>query len=571
MKKINKILSLSMVALMGTSALGAFTACGGKEKKENEMVIEYYRSGMGITWLENLAKAFEDTHEGYKVTIEDSAEDVGKNLDAGEEIVTADLLIGSISWFLSYKDYIEPLDDILKKPVYNSTVTIEEKLDSNLMRTMTYDGKTYAVNWTSMPAGLFYNESLFESMNYKLPRTSKELADLAQTIVDDENQGNIKINGKEITNIYGEKIERFYPFIHYNKDGDYWKYVDWVWRAQYDGIDQYYASEQGGWIDENGEMIMPHINFAFTQGRYESMKALEACVAPDKYTYEYSNTIDHTTAQTHFLNGTAAMMANGGWLENEMRSTNILYDFNLMKTPVLSAVGEKLNITEAQLCEIVDYVDSADYKANTINDNSTEYNARVIQDVKALTTAHKDIYGKDMSGDMIFAEVYEDRNLIFNNGCGMRMVMPNYSTRKAQATEFLQFMFSDQGLKVITESTRTPAPAKFEDASIVDMSSWSKLSKNIYKSLEGKTNIINLYNVPFFLNNTFVTGPGHIVSYARQMTEVQSKSADQLWLEEYTTMSSRWEDALKMANIPVANGTLTLTYYPASRNPINNP
>ncbi len=570
MKKANKLLALALVGMMGITALGA---CGGGQKAENEMEIHYFRAGMGIDWLENLAEAFERTHEGYKVTIEDAAQDVGSNLDAGPEIMTADLLIGSMSYFLNSREYLLPLDQWLAEPVYNSTVTIAEKLDDNLMRTMTYgegaEKKTYALNYASMPSGLFYNKSLFDSMGYELPRTSKELANLAQTIVDDENAGDIKINGSEIKNIYGQKIERFYPFIHFNKEGEYWKYVDLVWRAQYDGIDQYYATEKGNYIDPiTGEESKININFAFTQGRYEAMKALESCVAPDKYTYAYSNTINHTEAQTHFLNGEAAMMANGGWMENEMKAHKIPYDFSIMKTPVLSAVGTKLNITEAQLCAVVDYVDSADYKAGVINDNSTQYDARAIKTVKAMDETHKDVYNKAMTGDMIFAEVYEDRNLVFNNGCGLRLTVPNYSTRLPMVKEFLQYMYSDEGLKIISESTKLPAPANMEDPTIVDKTGWSVLSKAMYNFLDGKTSLIHLYNVPFFMGNTLITGPTYTISWARQMTQTQAKTADDLWKEDYSKMKGVWEDSLKLMNIsPIANGTLTLQFY-GNTNPI---
>ena len=570
MKKVNKILALSIVGMMGVTA---FAGCGGSQKAENEMEIHYYRAGMGIDWLENLVDGFERTHEGYKVTIEDAAQDVGTNMDAGADIMTADLLIGSMASFLSNRQYLLPLDDWLNEPVYNSTVTLGEKLDDNLMRTMTYgDGeekKTYALNWANMPSGLFYNKSLFDSMGYEIPRTSKELVNLAQTIVDNENQDEIRINGSEIKDIYGQKVKMF-PFIHFNKNGEYWAYVTRIWQAQFDGIDGYYATESGNYIDPvTGEVSEIDINFAFTQGRYESMKALEACVAPTGYTYSYSNTIDHTTAQTRFLNGEAAMMANGGWMENEMKAHKIPYDFSIMKTPVLSAVGMKLNITEAQLAAVVDYVDSADYLANVINDNSTEYEARTVKAVKAMGESHKDIYGKAMTGDAIFAEVYEDRNLVFNNGCGLRLTVPNYSTRLEQTKEFLKYMYSDEGLKIIAESTKLPAPANLEDPSIIDRTGWSVLSNDVYNFLQGKTSLIHLYNVPFFTGNSLINGPGHIISWARQMTEVQPKKADDLWKDEYKQMKERWEDSLKLMNIsPIAKGTLTLQFYGTTVNPI---
>lgn len=56
--------------------------------------------------------------------------------------------------------------------------------------------------------------------------------------------------------------------------------------------------------------------------------------------------MDHTTAQHHFLSDKAVFMVNGAWLQNEM-SANYLEQvkkIKMMKTPIVSALGVKLGL-----------------------------------------------------------------------------------------------------------------------------------------------------------------------------------------------------------------------------------
>ncbi len=560
MKKANKLLALALVGMMGITALGA---CGGGGDAEHEFEVQYFRAGMGIDWLENMKEAFEEKYPGYIVRIEDSAQDVGGNLDAGGSVVTGDLFIGNISWFMQFKDYLEPLDELLDSTPYNGTVTIRNKLYENFQRGMkASDGKTYAIGWANVPCGLFYNKSAFDSMNYEEPRTTKELAMLANTIKSDVNQNKLKINGETIKDIYGTEIKPT-PFIHAFADAPYWMYIWKAWMAQYDGLDSYYDSMNATWTDPvTNEKQFPSINALFTQGRYESYLALEECISPTGNTFSRSNSLSHTESQTLFLSGNALMTPCGGWLENEMRNMKSSYDIALMKTPVLSAIGTKLGITENQLRETVSYVDSADYKSGVVNSSSQEYNANVINAVKDGTFTGAD--GKERTGAEVVAEIYEDRNIVYNNGGSSKLVVPNYSDRKDEVKLFLQYMFSDEGLKIIADAQHMPAPGKLEDESLIDTSSWSSFAKQLVDISKNSDSLmfVETYNSTFFRNNNLIMWI-YQLNPAREMTQINEssrRSANNIWLYQKDYCTQRWTDACSLAVLPNTYGTITVQF-----------
>lgn len=569
-KTVSKVISVVLAAFMASSLF----ACGKKEKGEHEFELHYYRSGMGIDWLNNMKAGFEKKYDGYKIRIEDAAEDVGKNLDAGGDIVTGDLFIGGMSWFMDVKDYLEPLDEILDLKADGGDMTIREKIYENTSKTMIVDGKTYALSWANVPCGLFYNKTIFDSMGYKTPRTSDEMVSFARTVISDANSAKgITIDGKPIKDSTGATIKPT-PFIHAFANAPYWEYIWKPWMAQYDGIESYVDSTNATWKDpETGEKHYPSINAGFTQGHYEALDALDKVISPKGHTYSRSNSITHTDSQTFFLNGYALMTPCGGWLENEMKNTKMQYDIDLMKTPVLSAVGTKLGISEDLLREAVSYVDSADYSSKTVNDDSAEYDAAAIKAIKAYTEDnHRDVKGNGISGDAILNEIYEDRNIVFNNGAGQRMLMPNYSTRKEEVKLFLQYMFSDEGLQIFMNSTRMPAPAKFENEQAMDTSKMSTFGKSLLDSAEKANFITQSYNCKFYRSNSFFW-TFYIENAQRSFTPVNDSeklSAADLWKKEYANYTGRWADACSLKNIDVndTQSTNSVKFY-GRKNPLD--
>ena len=166
---------------------------------------------------------------------------------------------------------------------------------------------------------------------YKLPNTTDELVDLCLTLYSDGTT----------------------PFCHY---ADYWYYVYEAWIAQYEGEEAFYDIWNFVYTDENG-VKYPNDVRAITEskGRYEAYKVLEDLLSPKGYTYTNCNSFNHTTAQTYFLNGYAAMQPNGSWIENEMGGGDAAANILPMRTPVISALADKLEV-EAKNAELAERI-----------------------------------------------------------------------------------------------------------------------------------------------------------------------------------------------------------------------
>ena len=79
-----------------------------------------------------------------------------------------------------------------------------------------------------------------------------------------------------------------------------------------------------------------------------------------QYVVSGSNSADHTTQQTKFLNGRAVMMCNGAWMNNEMKTaSSTSKNFSIMQTPVISSIVDKLTDvkTDAMLSAVIEVVD----------------------------------------------------------------------------------------------------------------------------------------------------------------------------------------------------------------------
>lgn len=156
------------------------------------------------------------------------------------------------------------------------------------------------------------------------------------------------------------------------------------------------------------------------------------------------------TAQARFVDGQCAMMVNGDWLENELLKTQSgieasytkeeLQDIRMMKTPIISAISDKLSYYtedaswdeisadkqeayDAKLREIVDYVDGV---SSTMPAFATEADVKIVA---------------------------EARQVIYSIGSYHGCAIPVYSTAKDIAKDFLKFMASDEGCAIYQQNT----------------------------------------------------------------------------------------------------------------------
>lgn len=319
MKKIFTLLFATIVAF-------TLVACGPK-KANNDLKVAAYLGGYGEKWLHDMARAFEAENPGVKVEVEANPElaaDIPNRLENGSK---DDIFFShGIAWELqAVQGRIEPLDDLLQQEVENG-IKLIDKIDSSLLETAKFAGKTYKLPWTKGVGGLVYNAKMFRENNWEVPTTYDELLALADTI----NEANLPVPG-------ASSRHTVKPFV-WSQETYYWDYLVFDWWAQIDGIE---------FFKNYNKVESPDM---FNPGQYPGLeKALTAwtdLVAKNpNYSVEDSVGKQYMAAQMDFLNGYAAMIPNAQWLESEM-SENIdpsKVEMKMMPAPMLSEAKKDAN------------------------------------------------------------------------------------------------------------------------------------------------------------------------------------------------------------------------------------
>ena len=438
MKKLKKITAVVLTTVMTMS----LAACGGNsaDKKPDhnggkEVEISYWNSGMGTEFLDEMCKAFNAKQSDWYVYFNATA--AGNAVTATyplEDVDTIDLYMSGEVPDISKK---ATLDDVLDSTADGDKKTIREKFDaSHLESEVAADGHYYSLTWGGGALAIVYNKKLFDKVGIKeTPRTTDELAVVCDKLME---------NG--IT-----------PLTHYMNDaGTYWDYIQEVWQAQYDGMD-YYRNNFYACKDEAGNSPSKDV-LTKKDGRYQVLKAMEQFITPE-YVLPGSNSQDHITMQTKFLNEDIGMMVNGSWLSNEMEGTGSVDNFGVMKTPVLSSITDKLSTVknDALLRKLISAIDAvADGKEEISKYQSGD---GYVVDGKQISAADWDI-------------VKAARNMVAVNYPQQTLFIPSYSDAVEGAKEFLKFFYSDEGYKIFVDNIHYTLPMKLSEGEI-DRSDWN--------------------------------------------------------------------------------------------------
>lgn len=454
MRSGKKILSVIIIMVLTASCL---VACGPKNKKvgnsTTDVEIKVWNSGLGTDWLDAVIEGFEAKYPEYNVTYSSTASNnaVMAAFD-NEEVDTIDLYMSQVQYDATS---LEPLDDVLDSIADGDTKTIREKLNPSYAELEIYpDGKTYSLTWGGGSLGLVYNKNLFEKAGVRnIPRTTDELASACDTLA-----------GADII-----------PTVHY-KGAQYWDYMQDAWFVQYDGAD-YVKNNFYGCTDLNGNSPSKEV-FVAEDGRYESLKAFEKIITYD-YVLAGSNSQSHIVSQTMFLQEEAAMMVNGSWLTNEMESVGSMDDYEVMKTPVLSAITKKLTTVkkEMDLRKVITAIDA-------------------VVDGDADIATYKDGENYNVDGLSVSAAdwdyIYSARHTVPANYSGQTMFIPKYSNAKEGAKEFIKYMYSDEGYKIYADTLHAALPLSLCEGEI-DTSGWNTFEKQMYNLLDKSEQIASGY------------------------------------------------------------------------------
>lgn len=456
MKNMRRILAFVFAVCI---MVGCFSGCGGDaaqtvEDSKDEIKISYWNSGLGTGWLDAMIQAFEAEHPEYKVTYTASADAASVVAPLGlAEVDANDIYMGIRQ---TDTTHMEPLDDLLEVTVEGETKKLGEKFDARyLALEKDADGHYYGLTYSGGVIGIIYNKEMFQAAGIdKLPRTTDELAVVCDTIYSNSQVA----------------------LLHFQPAG-YWEYLTEVWMSQYDGMDHYLNSVYAC-VDAAGNSPSKEV-FTAKDGRYQTLLAYEKFITPE-YVLSGSNSMDYISAQTMFINGSAAMMVSGSWIQNEMAGVGKMDNFEMMKMPVISTITDRLQTVdgEAALRKLIDAIDSVADGSKTAQDYAAEG-------------------GYDIGGTVVSQEdwdaVYQARYSIAVNYSAQPCVIPIYSNNKAGAKEFLKFMYSDQGIKIYQDTVHFALPISLSEGQ-TDTSAWSSFEQGQFNLMQSAVNYVSSYN-----------------------------------------------------------------------------
>ncbi|MBE7058899.1 MAG: extracellular solute-binding protein [Ruminococcaceae bacterium] len=442
-------LKKTLAILLAITMLAVLSACGSKNSGKSansttDIEISYWNAGLGSKWLEDMVEAFNKKNTKYRATFHASANHNSAAATYGMDGDTVDLYLLLMR---GDKSKMEPLDDVLNTTLKGENKSIMEKFNSGyLSMVKAADGHYYELSYGGGVIGIVYNKEHFKKAGItQLPRTTNELAITCD-----------KLNSK------GYK-----PFCHFAAGG-YWPFFSELFFSQYDGND-YYVNNFYACKDTSGTSPSKDV-FTAKDGRYQVLKTYEKIITPE-YIMPGSNSIDHTSAQTQFLNGSASMMVSGSWLTNEMSgSKDKINNFAMMRSPVISAITDKCTAIKGEglLRKVISAIDSiadGEKKAEDFK-NGNDY----LVDGETIPAADWEL-------------VWNARFSVPTNFSGHCASIPTYSNCKDGAKEFLKFFYSDEGYKIYTNAVRAPLPYFLSTGAQADMDGFNDFEKSQFRML----------------------------------------------------------------------------------------
>ena len=500
MKNIKKVTALFLAAIMTMSLAG----CGGSKddaKKADhnggkEVEISYWNSGMGTEFLDAMCKAFNEKQSDWYVYYNATAS--SKAVTSTYPLPDVDTIDLYMSGTISDTSHMATLDDVLESTADGDSKSLKEKFYASYLEDeQAPDGHYYSLTWGGGALSIIYNKALFEKAGIKeAPRTTDELAVVCDTLLE---------NG--IT-----------PLTHYmGEDGStYWEYLEEVWQAQYDSVD-YYKNNFYACKDESGNSPSKDV-LTKQDGRYQVLKAMEKFITTE-YVLPGSNSQDHITMQTLFLNKDIGMMVNGSWLSNEMEGTGSVENYGVMKTPVISSITDKLTTVKSDtlLRKLISAIDA-------VTDGTEDIST--YQSGDGYVVDGKEVSAAD------WEYVKAARNMVGENFSQQTCFIPDYSDAVDGAKEFLKFYYSDEGQKIFADNLHYTLPIDLSEGEI-DRSSWNNFEKEMDSVFQSGEYFISRYmrsRHDLFINGGAKPYAGYnFVIYFCASNAADRVTADEAW------------------------------------------
>ncbi len=257
--------------------------------RTGEIEVRAFQGGYGVDFYEKAAREYEEQHPGVKIDLKGDPriwEQLRPRFVAGNPPGLAFPGWGMDNYALIYEHQALPLDDVLlTSPYGEATGTWKATFIPEVLKLGVYRGQTYLLPYYLTLNGWWYNVNLFAKHGWKPPTDWDELLLLCEKI---------KAAGIAPLTYQGK-----YPY--YAIQG-----FLLPWAISEGGIGVYQAAQ------------------ALEPDAWKAPAFLHAAEKVDLlrqkgYFLNGSIGLSHTEAQMAFLNGDAAMIPCGTWLESEMK------------------------------------------------------------------------------------------------------------------------------------------------------------------------------------------------------------------------------------------------------------
>ena len=443
--KIKKLTALFCAAttVFSVGALGACKKGNSNYDPLNQDQIKIVVSdlGYGTEQIAQIAKAFENTHPGKKVVVEDTvlSSQLISQLEAGSFIGDVCMFNDDVLWKKWRSGMMTPLNDVVESKPDGEEQTVGEKTVSVETYKMS-DGKYYSLPWMNSVSAYAYNKTALDTLlgagKWELPKTTDELWAMADKV---QSAGG-----------YGFVWEGSYLESSFN-----------TYMAQYNGAEttlhyysgEYYDESTQAWKlsdAENAQFV------SLNKGYLRSAEQIENMIK--QYSHKYSRNMTFIQAQAAFAGigysddqKLSAFMPNGDWMYHETKDyfdeTGHVPGF--MQMPVISDIVETLEL----------YEDGETAYSTLSTDKKAAYDTAlraIIDYVDGDTQTAPQYKGVAVSENDI-EKIREARAVISGSGQDS-MFIPSNSNKQGLAKEFITFMASDMAVKIYSQYTNGLSP-----------------------------------------------------------------------------------------------------------------
>ncbi len=340
--KRRKRMKKFFAAILAFACLFTVVGCGNLEKSgdPNHIWIAFAETGFGREYLEAWIEEFEAAYpdEEWEFELEGDPQMTGQintRLSTNNEI--PDLFFGLTTNWQQWasRGLLADLGEVYEAPVDDEGTTLLEFMRPGTENFGKVNGKYYAIPWNDSAAGFIYNKAIFDQYSLTVPKTVDDLYDLCDTI-----------NALPV-NQDSDKNNDIAPFAWGGQVISYWDFVVQTWWAQYEGAERY------------SEFFKYETVEGFQQeGRLKALEVFENLVVGTdgvpKNSYSGAMGDSHILSQMAFLQGKAAMIPMGSWMETEMRkSIPEGFEMLMMPTPFINGAktdsdGNPIQINASQ-------------------------------------------------------------------------------------------------------------------------------------------------------------------------------------------------------------------------------